>query len=79
MTQQNQAPAVSASGHALRYPGMTLGVLLIRVLMLLLFRYVFGATLGAGIGTRTGGYINYLTPGIIVLAVSAASVSTAVA
>ena len=65
--------------HALRYPGMTLGVLLIPVLMLLLFRYIFGATLGAGIGTRTGGYINYLTPGIIVLSVSAASVSTAVA
>lgn len=65
--------------HALRYPGMTLGVLLIPVLMLLLFRYVFGATLGAGIGARTGGYINYLAPGIIVLAVSSASVSTAVA
>jgi ABC-2 type transport system permease protein len=65
--------------HVLRYPGMSFGVLLIPVFMLLLFRYVFGATLGAGIGTRTGGYINYLTPGIIVLAVSSASVSTAVA
>jgi ABC-2 type transport system permease protein len=44
--------------------------------MLLLFRYVFGATLAAGIH---GGYINYLAPGIVVLAVSSASVSTAVA
>jgi ABC-2 type transport system permease protein len=65
--------------HVLRYPGMTFGVLLIPVFMLLLFRYAFGATLGTGLGARAGGYINYLTPGIIVLAVSSASVSTAVA
>ena len=65
--------------HVVRYPSMTAGVLLIPVFMMLLFRYAFGATLGAGIGTGTGGYINYLTPGIIVLAVSSASVSTAVA
>ncbi|HEV2377254.1 MAG TPA: ABC transporter permease [Streptosporangiaceae bacterium] len=65
--------------HVRRYPSMTFGVLLIPVFMLLLFRYVFGATLGAGIGARTGGYINYLTPGIIVLAVSSASVAIAVA
>ncbi|HEY2306913.1 MAG TPA: ABC transporter permease [Streptosporangiaceae bacterium] len=64
--------------HIRRYPGMTFGVLLIPVFMLLIFRYVFGATLGAGIGARTGGYINYLTPGIIVLAVTSASVATAV-
>jgi ABC-2 type transport system permease protein len=64
--------------HVQRYPSMTFGVLLIPVFMLLLFRYVFGATLGAGLGARTGGYINYLAPGIIVLAVSSASVSTAV-
>src|ERR1051326_5449770 len=64
--------------HILRYPGMTFGVLLIPVFMLLMFRYVFGATLGAGLGGRTGGYINFLTPGIIVLAVTSASVATAV-
>jgi ABC-2 type transport system permease protein len=65
--------------HVRRYPSMTFGVLLIPVFMLLLFRYAFGSTLGAGLGARTGGYINYLTPGIIVLAVSSASVATAVA
>lgn len=65
--------------HVMRYPSMTFGVLMIPLFMLLLFRYAFGATLGAGIGTRAGGYINYLTPGIVVLAVSSASVSTAVA
>jgi ABC-2 type transport system permease protein len=66
--------------HVLRYPSMTVGVLLVPVLMLLLFRYAFGATLAAGIrGTAHGGYIDYLAPGIVVLAVSSASVSTAVA
>jgi ABC-2 type transport system permease protein len=65
--------------HVRRYPGMTIGVLMVPVLMLLMFRYVFGTTLGAGIGAGAGGYINYLAPGIIVIAVSSASVSTAVA
>lgn len=65
--------------HVLRYPSMTFGVLIVPVAMLLLFRYAFGTTLGAGIGARAGGYINYLAPGILVLAVSSASVSTAVA
>jgi len=69
--------------HVRRYPGMTFGVLLIPVFMLLLFRYAFGVTLGAGLGAagagaRPGGYIGYLSPGIIVLAASSASVSTAV-
>ncbi len=66
--------------HVRRYPGMTIGVLMVPVLMLLLFRYVLGATLGAGLGgAAKGGYISYLAPGIIVLAASSASVSTAVA
>ena len=65
--------------HVLRYPGMTVGVLMVPVLMLLMFRYAFGPTLGARLGAGHGGYISYLTPGIIVLAVSSASVSTAVA
>jgi ABC-2 type transport system permease protein len=62
--------------HIVRYPGMTFGVLLIPMFMLLMFRYVFGAALGAGLGA--GHYINFLTPGIIVLAVTSASVATAV-
>jgi ABC-2 type transport system permease protein len=65
--------------HVQRYPGMTVGVLMVPILMLLLFRYAFGATLAAGIHGSAGGYIDYLTPGIVVLAVASASVSTAVA
>ena len=41
--------------HIVRYPGMTFGVLLIPVFMLLIFRYVFGATLGTGLGAGAGG------------------------
>src|SRR5260370_6277645 len=63
---------------ALRYPGMSLGVLLIPVLMLMLFRFVFGATLSAGVHAAHGGYINYLAPGILVLALTSGSVGTAV-
>lgn len=66
--------------HAVRYPGMTVGVLMVPILMLLLFRYAFGATMAAGLrGGAAGSYINYLAPGIVVLAVSSTSVSTAVA
>ena len=66
--------------HVQRYPGMTAGVLMVPILMLLLFRYAYGATLAAGISSGGAGrYIDYLTPGIIVLAVGSTSVSTAVA
>ena len=66
--------------HVQRYPGMTVGVLMIPILMLLLFRYAFGASLAAGVnGGGAGHYIDYLTPGIVVLAVASASVSIAVA
>jgi ABC-2 type transport system permease protein len=64
--------------HALRYPGMSVGVLLIPILMLLLFRFVFGDTLSAGVHAAHGGYINFLAPGILVLALTAGSVATAV-
>jgi ABC-2 type transport system permease protein len=65
--------------HVQRYPGMTIGVLMVPILMLLLFRYAFGSTLAAGTHGGGGGYIDYLTPGIVVLAVGSASVSIAVA
>ncbi len=63
--------------HALRYPGLTLGTLAMPIIFLLLFRYVLGGTLGAGIGSGTN-YINYLAPGIVLMTVAAASMVTAV-
>ncbi len=64
--------------HALRYPGLTLGTIMIPVIFLLLFVYVLGGTLGAGIGHGTE-YINYLAPGIILMTVAASATSTTVA
>lgn len=63
--------------HALRYPGLTVGQLMVPVLFLLLFVYVLGGALGHGIGTGTD-YINYLAPGIILMTVASATMSTAV-
>jgi ABC-2 type transport system permease protein len=67
--------------HMLRYPSMTLQLIGIPVIFLLIFVYVFGGTLGAGLGGVSGGrsaYVSYVTPGIILLTVAAASTSTAI-
>src|SRR3954452_19862544 len=63
--------------HALRYPGLTIGALMVPIIFLLLFVYVLGGALSTGIGTGTD-YINYLAPGIILMTVAAASTTTAV-
>ncbi|MEU5979493.1 ABC transporter permease [Streptomyces sp. NPDC047315] len=67
--------------HAQRYPSMTISVVAMPILMLLLFVYVFGGALGNGIGAPSGrdGYTDYVTPGIILMAVTSGSVATAVA
>ena len=66
--------------HMLRYPGMTISVIAMPVIFLLLFLYVLGGALGAGLGGADHGhYITYLAPGIIVLSLASASISTAVA
>ena len=40
--------------HMQRYPSLTLMLVGIPVILLLLFVYVFGGTLGAGLGARVG-------------------------
>jgi ABC-2 type transport system permease protein len=67
--------------HAMRYPVLTLMVAGIPVVLLLLFVFVFGGTLGAGLGEVSGGraeYADYLTPGILVLAIASAAQGTAI-
>ena len=67
--------------HAMRYPVLTLMVAGIPVVLLLLFVFVFGGTLGAGLAEVSGGrseYADYLTPGILVLAVASAAQGTAI-
>ncbi|WP_405487437.1 ABC transporter permease [Nocardia sp. NBC_00511] len=66
--------------HILRYPAMTVPLVIGPIVFLLLFVYVFGGTLGAGLG-KSGGrgdYVNYVTPGILLLAVASAATATAV-
>jgi ABC-2 type transport system permease protein len=51
------------------------------IVFLLLFVYVFGGTLGAGLGGPAGGraeYLEYVTPGIMLMAVAAGATGTAI-
>jgi ABC-2 type transport system permease protein len=67
--------------HVLRYPSMTFILVALPIVFLLLFVYVFGGTLGAGLGGVSGGrreYLDYVTPGILLLTVAAAATGTAV-
>jgi ABC-2 type transport system permease protein len=65
----------------IRYPVLTLMVAGIPIVFLLMFAYVFGDTMGAGLGGVSGGraeYINYLAPGILLLAVAGSAQGTAI-
>ena len=71
--------------HLLRYPAMTLLLLGMPVVFLLLFVYVFGGQLGAGLthqhlaghGTRST-YLNFVVPGILLMTIAAAANGTAI-
>jgi ABC-2 type transport system permease protein len=62
----------------LRYPSMTVQLVVTPVIILLLFVYVFGGTLGHGIGGGRHTYINYVVPGILLMAGATAATGTAV-
>jgi ABC-2 type transport system permease protein len=67
--------------HIVRYPSMTVLLVGMPIIFLLLFVYVFGGTLGAGLGGVSGGraaYVNYVAPGIILMTVAATVQGTAV-
>jgi ABC-2 type transport system permease protein len=67
--------------HIQRYPSMTLMILAMPVIFLLLFVYVFGGTMGAGLGGAAAGravYVNYVTPGILLITIAGAATATAV-
>ncbi|RKR89503.1 ABC-2 type transport system permease protein [Micromonospora pisi] len=64
-----------------RYPSMTVMLVGMPIVFLLLFVYVFGGTLGAGIGGPSGGraeYVNYVTPAIILMTITAAVQGTSI-
>jgi len=72
--------------HMIRYPSMTLLLVGMPVIFLLLFVYVLGGTLGAGLGAPLPGgaiggraeYVNYVAPAIILMTVAAAVQGTAI-
>jgi ABC-2 type transport system permease protein len=65
----------------LRYPSMTVTLVGMPVIFLLLFVYVLGGTLGAGIGGVSGGrgeYVNYVAPAIILMTITSAVQGTSI-
>ncbi|MGW6899549.1 ABC transporter permease, partial [Streptomyces sp. NPDC054919] len=67
--------------HARRYPSLTLNLLLTPVVLLLLFVYIFGGVMSAGIGS--GGadrseYLAYIVPGILLLTIGGTTIGSAV-
>ncbi len=75
-----------------RYPSLTLFIAGIPVVLMLLFVYVFGGTLGAGLGSSGGAlgggaanagldrdaYLAYVVPGILLIGVAGAGHGTAI-
>ncbi|MEO3826566.1 ABC transporter permease [Actinomadura sp. B10D3] len=62
----------------LRYPSLTVQLVVTPVILLLLFVYVLGGTLGSGLGGGRGTYVNYVVPGILLMAAATAATGTAV-
>src|SRR5215213_7371817 len=71
--------------HVKRYPELSVIVVALPIVFLLLFVYVFGGTLGAGLipgaGPQTGGraqYANYVVPAILVMTIASIATGTSV-
>jgi ABC-2 type transport system permease protein len=68
--------------HMVRYPTVVFFVVGIPIVFMLLFVYVFGGSLAAGLGPGASGsrsdYVDYLAPGILVLTVAGGGQGTAI-
>ncbi len=69
--------------HWIRYPSLAIMLVAQPIAFLLLFVYVFGGTLGAGLpgvpgGGDRGDYLEFITPGILVIAVASVALGTAI-
>ncbi|GAB3953814.1 ABC transporter permease [Streptomyces sparsus] len=67
--------------HARRYPSMTLNLLLTPVMLLLLFVYLFGDVMSAGLsggGSDRSEYVAYLVPGILLMTIGGTTIGSAV-
>ncbi len=67
--------------HRARYLSLTLMLVGLPVVLLLLFVFVFGGTLEAGIAAQAGvdvSYIDYVVPGIVLLSIASVAQGTAI-
>ena len=64
--------------HMLRYPSLTVMLVGMPIVLLLLFVYVFGGTLGAGLGGSRAEYVDYVTPAILLITIASAAQGTAI-
>ena len=66
--------------HMLRYPSLTLMLVAQPVIFLLLFVYVFGGTMGAGLpgGGGRADYLDYIAPAMLVITVASVALSVAI-
>ncbi len=66
--------------HQLRYPSMTVMLVGTPIVLLLLFVYVFGGQLGAGLGAHRGrhAYLDYVVPGLLLITVASAVQGTSI-
>lgn len=68
--------------HWIRYPSLAIMLVAQPTAFLLLFVYVFGATMGAGLpgvpGGDRGDYLVFITPGILIMAVASVALGTAI-
>jgi ABC-2 type transport system permease protein len=67
--------------HARRYPSLTLNLLLTPIMLLLLFVYIFGDVMSAGIGGHDADrsvYIAYIVPGLLLMTIGSTTIGTAV-
>jgi ABC-2 type transport system permease protein len=66
--------------RSLRYPVSAVVTIALPLVFLLLFVFVFGETMGAGLaGGGRDEYLDYVTPGIVLLAAAGAAQGTAIA
>ena len=66
--------------HTLRFPLLLVSIVLVPVVMLLLFVYILGGPIGAGLASAAHGapYVDFLVPGILLLTVAAGCGPTAI-
>jgi ABC-2 type transport system permease protein len=66
--------------HTMRFPLLLVSTILVPVVMLLLFDYILGGTIGHGLGAAAHGapYVDFLVPGILLITVASGCGPTAI-